>query len=197
MKIQNNLVCAAALLCLSAGAAAQVQVKGVVGGGFTFGGDTIATVRYDDNDVDDGKVHGGGLIAVNAGVEVRFTELVSAQALIGYHFDRVNASNGSIRFERYPLDLLGHFRLTDWMRVGGGLHYVERARIRSSGVGQTYVGNEDFKPSYGSVVEAEFFPVESFGIKVRYVSQKYKSKTFPSAPDLDGSHGGLYLNYYF
>lgn len=195
--MRKSLVCAAVLCGLSAAASAQVQVKGVFGGGLTFGGDTIATVRYEDDDIDDGKVHAGGLLALNAGVELQFTELVSAQALIGYHFDRVNASNGNIRFERYPLDLLAHFRLTDWMRVGGGARYVERARIKSSGIGSTYVGNEDFKPSWGTVVEAEFFPLQSFGIKLRYVSQKFKSKTFPTASDLDGNHGGIYFNYYF
>jgi hypothetical protein len=53
------------------------------------------------------------LIAFNGGLELQFTPLVSAQAMLSYHVDRANASNGSVRFERTPLELLGHFRLTD------------------------------------------------------------------------------------
>jgi hypothetical protein len=54
-----------------------------------------------------------------------------------------------------------------------------------------------FKPTWGTVVEAEFFPVQSFGIKVRYVSEKFKAKEFPDAPQLDGNHGGVYFNFYY
>ena len=196
--MKKSIAVAAAALSMAGGAFAQgVQVRGVFGGGITFGGDTIATVRYDDEDLDDAKVRAGGLLAINAGVELQFTDLVSAQALIGYHFDRTNASNGSVRFERYPLDLLGHFRVNDWLRLGGGARYTANAKIRASGIGQTYVANEDFKPTWGSVVEAEFFPTQSLGIKLRYVSEKFKSESFPQAADLDGSHGGVYFNFYF
>lgn len=187
-------------LSMAGGALAQgIQIKGVIGGGLTFGGDTIADVRYrdDDDDIDNVKVRAGGLFAINGGIEVRFTDMVSAQALIGYHFDRANGSDGNVRFERYPLDLLGHFRVNDWFRVGGGVRYTGSAKIRGSGAGLTYVSNEDFKPTWGTVVEGEFFPMQSLGIKLRYVTEKFKSKSFPSAPDLNGSHGGIYLNYYF
>ena len=151
-------------------------------------------MQYDD---DDAKVRAGGLVAFNGGIELQFTEMVSAQALIGYHVDRTNASNGDIRFERYPLDVLGHFRVNNWFRLGGGVRYTGNAKIRASGVGLTYVANEEFKPAWGSVVEGEFFPTQSLGIKLRYVTEKFKSKTFAGAPVLNGSHGGVYLNYYF
>lgn len=198
--MKKSIAVAAFGLAMAGGAFAQgVQVRGVVGGGFTFGGDTLATVQYDpaDDGPDNAKVHAGGLIAINAGVEVQFTDMVSAQALVGYHFDRANGSNGNVRFERYPLELLGHFRVTDWFRVGGGLRYTGAAKLRASGVGSQFAVNEDFKPAFGSVIEGEFFPMQSFGIKLRYVSEKFRSKTFPQLADADGSHGGVYFNFYF
>lgn len=198
--MRKIIACAAVLLSLASSAMAQgVQVRGVVGGGFTFGGDTLATVQYDPDDdgPDSAKVHAGGLIAINAGVEVQFTDIVSGQALIGYHFDRANGSNGNVRFERYPLELLGHFRVTDWFRMGGGLRYTGAAKLRASGAGSQFAANEDFKPAFGAVFEGEFFPLQSFGIKLRYVSEKFRSKTFPQLPDADGSHGGVYFNFYF
>jgi hypothetical protein len=190
---------AAVLLSMVAGAAQAVEVRGLVGGGFTFGGDTLATVYYDPNDEgpDDAKVHAGGLFAFNAGIELQFTDLVSGQLLLGYHVDRANGENGNVRFERYPVELLGHFKVTDWIRLGGGLRYINKATLRASGAGNLFASNEDFKPSYGAVVEAEFFPWRSFGIKVRYVSEKFESKTYPQLPAAEGNHGGVYFNYYF
>ena len=198
--MKRDMVCAAALLALASGALAQgVQVRGVVGGGFTFGGDTLATVHYDNNNYgsDDVKVHAGGLIAFNAGVDLQFTDMVSGQVLLGYHVDRASASNGSVRFERYPLEVLGHFKVNDWFRLGGGARYTNNAKVRASGAGTGYALNEDFKPTFGSVVEGEFFPLRNWGIKLRYVSEKFKSDTYPNLSDVDGSHVGVYFNYYF
>jgi hypothetical protein len=39
--------------------------------------------------------------------------------------------------------------------------------------------------------------LKSFGIKVRYVSEKFTAKNYPGSSSLDGSHGGVYFNYYF
>jgi len=194
--MKKSMACAALTMAMAGGALAQgVQVRGIVGGGLTFGGDTLATLNYEDNDVDDAKVHAGGLIAVNAGVEVQFTPMVSAQALIGYHFDRANASNGNVRFERTPFELLGHFRVNDWFRLGGGARYTSGAKFRSSGFSE--LRNVDFKPTWGTVVEGEFFPTQSFGIKLRYVAEKFKAKNVSNAQTIDGNHGGVYFNFYF
>jgi hypothetical protein len=187
---------AAAMLAMAGGAAAQgVEVKPVLGMGLTGGGETLAHVQYTNGD--SAKISSGGLIAFHTGVEVRFTDLVSAQALIGYHVDRANASNGDVVFERVPLELLGHFRLTDWMRVGGGARYVTNARLRATGEARNFLSDVKFKNNLGAVVEVEFFPVYSLGVKVRYVAERYKPKDIPGASAVDGDHGGVFLNYYF
>lgn len=194
--MKKSIACAALGLAMAGGAFAQdVQVRPLIGMGFTFGGDTIATVNYTDGD--SAKVHAGGLFAFNGGLELQFTPLVSAQAMISYHVDRANASNGSVRFERTPFEVLGHFRLNDVFRLGGGARYTSGAKTRASGDATGFVPNEDFKPSWGTVVEGEFFATRSLGIKLRYVSEKFKSKTYPFLSDVDGSHGGVYGIYYF
>ncbi len=194
--MKKSIACAALGLAMAGGAFAQgVHVRPLIGTGITFGGDTIATVNYTDGD--SAKVHAGGLFAFGGGLELQFTPLVSAQAMLSYHADRANASNGSVRFERTPLELLGHFRLNDWFRIGGGARYTSSAKTRATGDASGPIANEDFKPTWGTVVEGEFFPMHSLGIKVRYVSEKFKSKTFPYLNDVDGSHGGVYVVYYF
>lgn len=197
--MKKSIAVAALALSMAGGALAQgVQLRGVIGGGITSGGDSIAVVDYYGyyGYYNTAEVRAGGLLAVNAGVEAQFDPVLSAQLLVGYHFDRVNASNGNIKFERYPVELIGHVRANNWFRVGAGLRYSE-PKITASGVGLTYVGNESFKGALGTIVEAEFFPVNSFGIKLRYVSEKFESKTYPAAPKVDGSHAGVYFNYYF
>lgn len=194
--MKKSIACAALGLAMAGGAFAQgVVVRPLIGMGFTFGGDTIATVNYTDGD--SAKVHAGGLVAFNGGLELQFTPLVSAQAMISYHVDRANASNGSVRFERTPVEFLGHFRLNDVFRLGGGARYTSAAKTRASGDATGAIPNEDFKATWGTVVEGEFFATPSLGIKLRYVSEKFKSKTYPFLSDVDGSHGGVYLVYYF
>lgn len=188
---------AVAIVALSAAGAswAQPVVRPLLGMGFTFGGDTVARVVYTNGDSD--KVRAGGLVAFTTGVEMQFTPLVSAQTLIGYHVDGITASNGDVRFDRVPAELLGHFRLTDTFRIGGGARYSSRVRTRSSGEASGTVPDENFRNTLGSVVEGEFTLGRNLGIKLRYVSEKFKSRTFPGAPDLDGSHVGIYVVGYF
>jgi hypothetical protein len=193
--MKKNLAVAALALGLAQAAWAQPVVRPLIGMGFTFGGDTVARVIYDDGDSE--KVRAGGLVAFTTGVEMAFTPLVSAQALIGYHVDGVAASNGDVKFDRFPAELLGHFRLTDTFRIGGGARYTSRARTRSSGAASSTVPSENFKPAWGSVVEGEFTLGRNLGIKLRYVSEKFDSETFPGAPKLKGNHGGIYIVGYF
>lgn len=190
---------AVAALALAAAQAAWAQpvptIRPLVGMGFTFGGDTVARVVYNNGDSD--KVRAGGLVAFTTGVEMTFSPLVSTQALIGYHVDGVAASNGDVKFDRYPAELLGHFRLSDTFRVGGGARYTAKARTRSSGAASGTVPSENFKPAWGTVVEGEFTIGRNLGIKLRYVSEKFDSETFPGAPKLKGNHGGIYFVGYF
>lgn len=192
--MKKSFAVAALVFCAGATWAQPVQVRPLVGLGFTFGGDTVAPVYYDTGESD--KVRAGGLIALTTGLEMQFSPLVSAQALIGYHADGVAASDGDVRFDRIPAELLGHFRLTDTFRVGGGVRYSSRVRTRSSGDAVAFVQNEDYKNTLGTVVEGEFTLGRNLGIKLRYVSEKFDSKTAGN-PSLKGNHGGIYIVGYF
>lgn len=192
--MKTKLALAALALGAAQGAWAQPVVRPLVGLGFTFGGDTVAPIAYTNGDSD--KVRAGGLIAFTTGVEMTFSPLVSAQALIGYHVDGVAASNGDVKFDRYPAELLGHFRLTDTFRVGGGARYTDNARTRSSGAASVSVPSESYKPAWGTVVEGEFTIGRNLGIKLRYVSEKFEPETVGSRT-LKGNHGGIYFVGYF
>ncbi len=187
---------AVALLSMAAGAAHAVEVRPLIGFGLTFGGDKLGSATYNNGDTVD--ISSGGLIAFNAGLELQFTPEVSGQLVLGYHVDRANAQNGSMRFERTPVELLGHYRINDSWRLGGGLRYINEAKVRASGAGLSFASNQNFKPSTGFVIEGEYLPTQSrIGFKVRVVSETFKSKDFRSAPDVDGTHVGGFMTYYF
>lgn len=191
--MKKGIVCAAALL-LAGAASAQVQgvqVRPLLGVGLTFGGDNLATVEYTNGNTE--TLHAGGLVHLIAGVDLQFTPMVSAQLNVGYHVDNTSGSNGDLRFDRVPVELLGHFAVSDRFRLGVGARFISSAKLSGSGVlGGTAA---EFGSTTGSVVEGEYFPLRSLGIKARYVSEKYKSSGVSG--EIDGSHVGVYASYYF
>jgi hypothetical protein len=69
--------------------------------------------------------------------------------------------------------------VNNWLRSAAARATPTTPKIRATGAAQNFIGNVSFKPTWGSVVEAEFFPLQSWGIKVRYVSEKVQGQGLP------------------
>ncbi|MET0334803.1 MAG: hypothetical protein ABW190_11075 [Rhizobacter sp.] len=179
------------------GAVHAADVRLLAGVGFTAGGDTLVDVTYSNGN--HATVKGGGQIAFHGGVELKFNDVLSTQLLAGYHFDRASASNGSATFSRVPVELLGHVRVSDWVRLGGGGRYSTNARLEASGFIANSVPDTRLTTNGGTVAELEILPYRGIAIKLRYVSERFKfsNNYFPTSRTIDGSHGGVYVNYYF
>lgn len=189
------LVIALAIASLNAAQAqnvpAQKQLRFLVGGGLTFGGDKLATLQYENGiDLD---VRAGGMIAMNVGVDYRVNETFSLQATLGYHVDNTSARNADARFTRAPVELLGYFNVSPQWRLGGGARYASNPKLKLSGV----IGNGDlaFDDTVSGVLEAEYLLGQHVGFKLRYVHETYKSDRI--IEKVDGSHVGFLANYYF
>lgn len=172
-------------------APAEKQLRFLVGGGLTFGGDKLITVEYENGiDMD---VRAGGMIAINAGIDYRVTDTFSFQATVGYHVDNTSASNADARFSRVPMELLAYYHVSPQWRVGGGARYVSKPKFKMSGV----IGNDNitFDNTVSGVVEAEYLLGRHAGFKLRYVHEKYKHDWIDGK--IDGSHVGILANYYF
>jgi opacity protein-like surface antigen len=189
------LVIALAIASLNAAQAqtapAEKQMRFLVGGGLTFGGDKLATAEYTNGGEID--IHAGSMIALNAGMEYRFAPEFSLQANVGYHVDNASATNGDIRFQRFPMELLGYYHANQQWRVGGGVRYVSNPKLSSSGA--AYFGNFDFKNTVSGVVEVEYLMNQHVGFKVRYVNEKFELKN--GTKEFDANHVGFFANYYF
>lgn len=163
----------------------------VFGAGLTAGGDKIATAFYEDDT--DLSIKGGDSIALQLGVDYRVNPQISVQGTVGYHVDQLNARNGHMRFDRFPLELLGYYHVSEKVRVGGGLRYVTNVAFSSGGASD--VGDYDFTDSTGAVAEIEYAYSPRIGFKLRYANDKYEEKI--SRTPVKGDHVGILVNVYF
>jgi len=186
-------------LALAAAGSAQAQLvtttrslHGFAGFGLMGGGKTLATVQYTNGETS--KVHSGGLVDLRVGMDWHTPGSPFAlQASVGYFVDRNSASNGSVRFQRYPFELLGYGYIGEKVRLGGGLRATTGAKLTGNGFASN-VGSTSFKTSAGLVVEGEYFATRYVGITGRFVSETYKA---PNGAKISGDHIGARANFYF
>jgi outer membrane protein with beta-barrel domain len=191
----NKKWAAAAVLALTgtgASAADDDGLKGLFGFGLTYGDEKLATVTLENSDKSD--IRSGGLVTFFAGGEYRFGAVFSLQSTIGWHIDSAAGDNGSLSFSRYPVELLAHFRVTPTVRLGGGVRKALNPKVSGEGIA---AGNTtSFESSTGGVVEIEYLASRLAGVKLRYVTEKYKPKN-GTGPKADGNHIGLIGVFYF
>lgn len=186
---------ALALASLSSVQAQTVQpnpLRIVVGVGITGGGDKLATAHFDDGSTVNIKAGQG--VLMYGGVDYLVNEHFSFQGTFGYHIDDTPAaSNGSVKFQRYPIELMAYVHPSPEWRIGGGVRYISSPKLKGSGFGAGL--DYKFDNAVSGVVEAEYLYNDQFGIKLRYVAEKFEAKGVPGKTS--GNHVGLLANYYF
>lgn len=196
IAMKKSVFAVAALFAIVGSAQAQwaapapSPLRPLVGLGLSGGGDELASVTYTNGDTY--HVKAGALMYLTAGVDYRVSPQFSIQTTVNYHFDRANGKNGDIKFERFPIEVIGYYQPNAQWRVGGGVRYVSSAKLSSSGV----IAGLDvkFDNTTSAVVEGEYFFGPKFGMKVRYVNETYKAAGYK---DIKGNHVGVSGNYYF
>jgi len=178
----NKLLVAAgavAALCAGFDCAAQMPPPGrdlrfAFDFGVTGGGDKLATVTFNDGWTT--SIHAGGLVYFGAGLLWQPAGgPVALQTTINYHFDEVNASNGSLRFSRYPLEVLGFYTgLPNW-RFGAGPRFVFSPRLKVDVPGEN--SQVTFDDTIGAVAEAGYRIGSYMWVNLRLTAEKYKVKS--------------------
>lgn len=186
---------AAATLCaalaLAAAPAAHAAdgggpLKLSLGGGLTAGGDNL--VEGSGAEMDAGR----GL-QVFAGAEYWVAEPFALQMNLGFQFDRRKAAGGHLRFQRFPLELMGLVAVTNNLRFGAGAQFVFGAKLRGSGDASAL--NQNYKHATGRVLEGEFLITPHSAVKLRFVKENFT--TGDGAPKIKGDHVGLMYTHYF
>jgi hypothetical protein len=169
----------------------SLSVRGVMGMDFTFGGDKLDTAIYQGGTTKD--ITAGGLVQFKGGAEFAIAPQWTLQATIGYHVDRAGATNGSIAFQRFPLEAIAFYQASQQFRIGAGLRAALSPNFSQSGVAGN--ANIDLTTKLGFVIEGEYMFSPQFGLSVRGVSEKYGVSGYSGT--IDGSHGGIGMRYHF
>ena len=204
-----KFILASALLCVSLAAYAEPEPPQInnqpvetdaldfmLAAGVTFGGEDLATTT------DGTAVTTGGLLYMAAGGVYHFSPNFDVQASFGYHFDSVNAENGSADFSRTFIEVLPFYKTDSGNRFGVGFTQVMSPEF-SGPFGSGIV----FDDASGIIIEYDWslaknssgFMKDSY-IGLRYVNLSYeKSGYFIQMPDgsftdsVDGSYIGLLI----
>jgi predicted porin len=196
MKKVVSLIAIACAAAFSGNAMAQdkaapaTAIKPFLGFGITYGGDKLATAVYDNGS--ETNIRAGNLVQLTAGVEIPLGTLFSASASVSYHVDNASADNGSLKFDRMPVEVLAHYKLNEQWRIGAGARFVSGATLSGSGVAS--IPDVEFDSTTGAVLQAEYKFNPNTSLIVRGVSEKYKVNGQGS---IDGSHFGVLVNYTF
>jgi hypothetical protein len=159
-------------------------LKPVVGATFTAGGEKLAQVDYTDGSTQN--IKSGGLIHLWGGAEYQ-SGAFALQANAGYHVDDTHAKNASVKFARYPVELLSSWQVADNVRLGGGLRKTSGAKLTSSGAASN-LGSLKLEGQAGAVLQGEyFFAGNRFSLLGRYVSEDYKV----GGASVSGNHVGV------
>lgn len=200
MKFISKLALAALppVFLLSPCLAQPLPLAPFVGAGLTFGGETLATATYNNGDRQN--VTTGGLVDLRAGLEYRLINSpVALQMAVAYHVDDTTATNGSLKFSRFPVELIGMYDLGNQWRVGVGLRQATGAKVTASGSAVYQAGygsSTSFKADTGVLIQAEYRVSPQFGLQARYVKESYTIQDY-THQSIDGSHGGIFGVFYF
>jgi hypothetical protein len=166
------------------------QLQWMAGIGASVGGDNLASAQYTNGDSVDIKAGSG--VYFTGGANYRFSPEFSLQGSVNFHVDDTNAKNGSIKFQRFPVELIAYYHINSQWRIGAGGRYVSGAKLSSSGV----VSGLDIKfdNTASAVFEGEYFWTPNIGMKLRYVNETFKSARYR---DAKANHVGISGNYYF
>jgi hypothetical protein len=193
--IEFRWTAAAALtvaLALAAAPAARAAdgggpLKLSLGGGVTAGGDNLVAGSGVEMDA------GRGL-QVFAGAEYWVAEPFAVQVNLGVQFDRRKAAGGTLRFQRFPIELMGLVAVTNNLRFGAGAQFVFGAKLHGSGDAGSL--SQSYRHATGRVLEGEFLINPHSAVKLRFVKENFTPAS-DGAPKIKGDHVGLMFTHYF
>lgn len=170
--------------------------------GYTAGGDVLVDGRYSNTGERFTLRAGQGLQAM-VGLQYPLAGNWSAQAAVGYHYDRTNGAGWNYQFTRYPVELMVHNTLNENWRIGLGARHSLEPTFKSSGT-QASMGNSSLRASPGAVVELQYmlYPLRASGsgaaggISLKWAQERFRLKEVKTL-ERSGEHIAVSLFTYF
>ena len=151
------------------------------------GGDEIANVTFVSGNTE--SIDAGGLISLSAGLVFDHGDFAS-RFKFGIKTDSIDATNGSIDWDKNMADILLMYKVDDDIQIGAGLTYHSSIELSGSGV---VAGVAKFDNALGFVVEADYFWDKKSYIGLSFTSIDYEINTL----SYDGSSIGLVIGGIF
>jgi len=170
----NYARCVARVLCAAcmSNTTNSLAAQGFARMGLDFGGDKLFSAYYANGDV--AEIKAGELLDLSVGFV--FDTLpdnaygLQTQLSLGWKFDNVSGTNGNASWDRFPFELMEFVRNDAW-RIGGGLTYHMKPKLKGDGVLSDL--NLKFDDAWGGVVEADYFISDQFYFGGRYTMIDY------------------------
>lgn len=193
MKPSLTLACISGLFCLASAQTANADFKWLIRGGIDLGGDELANAYFTNGNTD--KIHAGELLGVAAGGVYSATPFTQSgletEVTLGWKFDTISGKNGSIDWDRYPIEALEFYRVSPW-RFGGGLAYHLNPTLTSDGVAAN-IGTVSFDNALGVVGEIDYLTDTGLMIGGRITMIEYKARN----QTMSGNSIGVSAGYRF
>lgn len=150
VKVRSRYLVAFVLTAHLAGPASAREVRVLARMGLDGGGTRLAKVPMSDGSTQ--SLSAGGLFTIAGGLLYAPEGTpIAIEATVGYKVDDVTASNGQLKFDRWPLELLASYR-SERHRIGGGVarHGAPTYKIAVDGSPTSRV---EFDDAFGAVVQ--------------------------------------------
>lgn len=146
---------------------------------YEVGGADLATVYFTDGSTQN--IRAGQGVTFGVGGNYRPSKLSpwDISLMAGYKFDNAGGSNGSIKLERFPVELIGSYQWQNGIRLGAGPVY--HTDIKFSGDG--FLPDAKLKDAFGGQIQAGWK-----WIALSYTSIRYKGDFGDS---VDASNWGI------
>ncbi len=181
-------LCRSALMFCTALVPSLAQaVTPVIEAGLYAGGDELVDVQFVN--APSQSIDAGGLIDLSAGLLLPVSDSVDAQLTLGYRFDTIDGSNGSIDWSRFPLEAKLFFN-AQRSRFGLGVTYHLSPELEGSGI---VSGRQAFEDAAGVVAEWDYTGWERGYLGLKFTAIDYEVGTL----SVNGNSLGLVLGYRF
>lgn len=153
--------------------AAQRKLEGLLGIGFTYGGDTLPDTDLVGKGVSTLR-SGTGILAYGGGIW-HPTPKLGLQGTFGYHFHATSHNGGTAYITRYPLEIIPFVYLGEKARVGAGWRHGFKLKYDGR---YNKSPSIEFDQSNGLVVEAGYQYLPDVWFNLRYVKETFYAKPF-------------------
>lgn len=143
-----------------------IKARFLIASAAEFGGESLATIYFDDNSSQE--VHIGQGVTFAIGGEFEFTNIkyFFIRTTLGYKFVTTKATNVDISLSRIPIKLTAHWNVVKKLCIGGGLAVHTGIKFKGGGL----VPNVNFETATGPIFEISYG-----GLGISYTLMNYKA----------------------